>query len=300
MQDGGWAALGVGGPNVRRGPDGSYEMRVCAWQADYPSRGGRLVSADGVRWSISRASMELDLGVVGGPEDGMIYRQFAVTHQGTDYLYYNAKNNRPGWNETIDLAIRRTGLPIVDPAKWAMTQGWTTPNGASFTVGGNQATSLGNGTPDWPQTLQGNVLIRSLNYAVTADVAPLSPAVEDRDSVLMARCTDRDTYYYAGVASWGQKYAIGVLVNGVNTQLAGIGSAEEIIANTSHQLSFVLSGSRLSLYDGGQLVLTVVDPTLIPDSSYVGLQCSTPTGRVAFGKVRVIAVPPPSILGATQ
>ena len=285
MRDGGWASLGIGGPNVRILPDGSYEMRVCAWQADYPSRGGRLRSTDGIHWPLSRTSMELDLGVAGGPEDGMIYRQFAVRHAGTDYLYYNAKNNRPGWNETINLAIWREGLLIVDPAKWTMAQGWSVPNGASFQVGGNQVTSLGNAPSGSPQTLQGNVMIPSLDYAISADVTPLSAAVADRDSVLMARYTDRLNYYYAGIASWGQKYAFGVLVDGVNTQLAGVGSATDIAANTTHHLTFALSGSSLNLYDDGTLVLSVVDPTLIPASSYVGLQTSTPTGRTAFANV---------------
>jgi len=66
MDDGGWASLGVGGPNVRKLGPRLYEMRVVGWQADYPSRGGRLTSPDGITWSIDRAALDLDLGVVGG------------------------------------------------------------------------------------------------------------------------------------------------------------------------------------------------------------------------------------------
>lgn len=286
MQDGGWASLGVGGPNVRRTAAG-YEMRVCCWQDAYPARGGRLLSPDGVHWEIDRASMQLDLGVAGGPEDGMIYRQFAVTHEGADYLYYNAKNNLPGWNETINLSIWRDSLPIIDPAKWSMTQGWTVPDGASFEVRDGQAVTLGNGTTGWPQSLQGNVPIPALDYTLAADVTPLSQTLADRDTVLLARCTDRQTYYYAGVASWGQQYAIGVLVEGVNTKLAGVGDAADIVPGQTHHLRFVLAGSNLALYDGDQLVLSVVDPTLIPPVSYVGMQSSTATGLAAFGNVSV-------------
>ncbi|WP_199443532.1 hypothetical protein [Umezawaea beigongshangensis] len=287
MRDGGWASLGIGGPNVRRTGDGGYEMRVVGWQADYPSRGGKLLSRDGVTWELTRSAHELDLGVAGGPEDSMVYRQFVVRHAGVDHVYYNVKNNRPGWNETIQLAVWREAQQIVDPAKWTMTQGWAVPSGASFTVGGNRATTLGNGVPGSPQTLQGNVAIPFPDYELAADVTPLSADVADRDTVLMARCTGRDSYYYAGIASWGDEYAIGVVADGVNTKIAGVGDAAAVVPGTTRRLRFTLIGSTLTLHDGDRLVLTAVDPTLIPRTSYVGLQCSTHTGRSSFGAVSV-------------
>lgn len=286
MNDGGWASLGVGGPNVRKLAGGDYETRIVGWQADYPSRGGRLTSRDGVTWHLDRTAMELDVGVPGS-ESEMIYRQFVVEHQGREYVYYNAKTNDPDWTENINLAIRKDGLLIVDPAKWSMTQAWYVPNGASFEVRDGAAVSLGNATDGHPQTLQGNVRIDALDYTVSASVTPLSTTVADRDSVLLARSTDRDSYYYAGIASWGQKYAIGVLDDGVNTKLAGVGSAADIAVGRTHRLSFSLTGSRLELYDDGVLVASVVDPTLVPASSYVGLQTSTSTGRTRFGGVSV-------------
>ncbi|MCX5401730.1 hypothetical protein [Streptomyces sp. NBC_00102] len=289
MNDGGWASLGVGGPNVRKLADGGYETRVVGWQADYPSRGGRLTSRDGIAWQLDRSAMEIDLGVTGGPEDSMIYRQFVVDHRGTPYMYYNAKNNRPGWNETINLAVWKERLPIVDPAKWAMTQAWSVPDGASFEVRDGAAVSLGNAPSGQPQTLQGNRRIDALDYAVSASVTPVAEALADRDSVLLARATGRDTYYYAGIASWGNKYAIGVMEGGVNTKLAGTGSSSEIAVNRTYRLRFALTGSRLDLYDDDRLVLSVVDPTLIPAASYVGLQSSNNTGRVKFAEVRVVA-----------
>lgn len=289
MRDGGWASFGIGGPNVRRTADGGYEMRVLGWQADYPSRGGKLLSRDGISWHLERANLDLDLGVAGGPEDGMIYRQFVVRHEGTDYVYYNAKNNRPGWNETIELAVWRDGQEIVDPAKWTMTQGTAIPSGASFEVGGNRVTSLGNAVSGATQTLQGNVVIPVLDYELAAEVTPHSSAVADRDAVLMTRCTDRQNYYYAGIASWGQQYAIGVLADGVNTKLAGTGTASDIAPDVPHRLRFAVQGSALTLYDDDRVVLSVVDPTLIPPRSYVGLQSSTPAGRTSFGEVSVRA-----------
>jgi hypothetical protein len=168
-----------------------------------------------------------------------------------------------------------------------MTQAWFVPNGASFEVRDGAAVSLGNAPGGHPQTLQGNVRIDALDYTVSASVTPLSTAVADRDSVLLARSTDRDSYYYAGIASWGQKYAIGVMDDGVNTKLAGAGSATDIAVGQTHRLSFTLTGSRLELYDDGVLVTSVVDPTLVPASGYVGLQTSTNTGRTRFGGVSV-------------
>ncbi|MET9251130.1 hypothetical protein [Nonomuraea sp. NPDC003709] len=40
-----------------------------------------------------------------------------------------------------------------------------------------------------------------------------------------------------------------------------------------------LDGSRLDLYDDDRLVLSVVDPTLIPASSFIDLQTSTGRGH---------------------
>ncbi|MEV8378751.1 hypothetical protein AB0P21_38780 [Kribbella sp. NPDC056861] len=287
MQDGGWASLGIGGPNVRKLPDGTYETRIVGWQADYPSRGGRLTSPDGLTWQLNRSSMELDLGVVDGPEDGMIYRQFVVEHQGRKYMYYNVKNNRPGWNETINLAIWNDNLQTIDPAKWCMNQAWQVPTGASFTVRDRQAVSLGNAPADRPQTLQGNVRIDARDYTLAATVTPLSQAVGERDNVLLARYTDRDSYYYAGIASWNQKYAIGVMDNGVNTKLAGTGAATDIAVGQAHRLAFKLTGSRLDLYDNDQLVLSTNDPTLIPSTSYVGLQTTAGRAQARFAAVSV-------------
>lgn len=287
MVDGGWASLGIGGPNVRKLRDGTYEMVVLGWQADFPSRGGRLTSRDGVNWRLDRSKMTLDLGVVGGPEDSMIYRQYVVDVDGTDYVYYNAKNNRPGWNETISLAIWRRGLPVIDPAKWAMTQGWDIPNGASWTVRDGKAQSLGNAAPGHPQTLQGNTRIDSPDYSVAADVTPLNPAAADRDNVLMARATDRTSYYYAGIASWGNKYAIGKLVDGQNTKLTGVGTANDIAANTTYRLRLVVRGALIQLYDGGALVASAVDTSLNPPVSYVQLQTTSSTGRATYDNVTV-------------
>lgn len=287
MGDGGWASLGVGGPNVRKMPDGSYEMVMLGWQADYPSRGGKLTSRDGITWRLDRSKMTLDLGVVGGPEDGMIYRQYVVNVDGTDYVYYNAKNNRPGWNETISLAIWRPGVPIINPARWAMTQNWEIPNGASWAVVDGQARTLGNAANGHNQTLQGNVRVNSTDYSVSADVTPLSSGVADRDNVLMARGTDRQNYYYAGIASWGDKYAIGKLVNGQNTKLVGVGTAADIRQNTTYRLRMVVRGAVIELYDGGTLVASAVDTSLNPPVSYAELQTTTSIGQAAFDNVSI-------------
>jgi hypothetical protein len=50
--------------------------------------------------------------------------------------------------------------------------------------------------------------MNATDYTVSADVTPLSSAVADRDNVVIARGIDRQNYYYAGIASWGNKYAI--------------------------------------------------------------------------------------------
>jgi hypothetical protein len=287
MNDGGWASLGIGGPNVRKLPDGSYQMVVLGWQADYPSRGGRLTSPDGIRWTLDRSAMSLDLGVAGGVEDGMIYRQYVVNVAGTDWVWYNAKNNRPGWNETINLARWSNSLPIVDPSKWAMLQGSEIPNGASFEVRNGRANTLGNAPAGHVQTLQGNRQVNARDYTVSAEVTPMDAAANDRDNVLFARYTDRGNYYYAGIASWGNKYAIGKLVNGTNTKLTGVGSASEISAGTTYRLRLVVTGSTVSLYDGSTLVASATDSALTPAASYVGLQTTASTGHAAFDNVTV-------------
>ena len=287
MNDGGWASLGIGGPNVRKMPDGSYQMVVLGWQADYPSRGGRLTSPDGIHWSLDRSAMTLDLGVAGGVEDGMIYRQYVVNVGGTDWVWYNAKNNRPGWNETINLARWSPSLPIVDPSKWAMLQGPDIPNGASFEVRNGRVNALGNAPAGHVQTLQGNRRINARDYTVAAEVTPMDVAANDRDNVLFSRYTDRGNYYYAGIASWGNKYAIGKLVNGTNTKLTGVGAASEISAGTTYRLRLVVSGTTISLYDGSTLVASATDSSLSPAASYVGLQTTASTGHAAFDNVVV-------------
>ena len=287
MNDGGWASLGIGGPNVRRKADGTYEMVVVGWQADYPSRGGKLTSRDGVAWQLDRSAMHLDLGVAGGVEDGMIYRQYPVEVDGADWVYYNVKNNRPGWNETVNLARWSPSLPIIDPSKWAMIQGPDIPNGASFEVRGGRALSLGNAASGHLQTLQGNRRVNARDYSVSADVTPMSTGVGDRDNVILARYTTRGDYYYAGIASWGDKYAIGKLVAGANTRLTGAGSAAEIQAGVTYRLRLRVNGTTISLYDGSTLVATATDGALQPSTSYVGLQTTSSIGHAAFDNVTV-------------
>lgn len=289
MDDGGWASKGVGGPNVRKLGKRSYETRIVGWQADYPSRGGRLTSTDGIDWTLDRAALELDLGVAGGPEDSMIYRQFIVDHRGRAFCFYNAKNFRPGWNETINLATWEKAIEIVDPSLWTMGQGAAIPTGASFEVRGRAAHSLGNAKGN-PQTLQGNRLIEGGDYAVRATIMPEGKTDADKDNVVLARYTDRDNYYYAGIGSWDQAYAIGVVEDGQNRKLAGVGSAADIVPGKAHALTFELRGQRLRLLDGGREVLDIVDPTLAPARSYVGLQTSKGGGRASFAAVSVEAL----------
>ncbi len=89
------------------------------------------------------------------------------------------------------------------------------------------------------------------------------------------------------MASWGNEYAIGVMDNGVNTKLAGTGANTDIIAGQAHRLAFRLTGTRLELYDNAQLVLSTTDPTLIPATSYVGLQTTQGRGQAKFAGVLV-------------
>ncbi|NQX16625.1 hypothetical protein [Rathayibacter sp. VKM Ac-2857] len=287
MEDGGWASLGVGGPNVRRLADGTYESRVIGWQADHPSRAGRMTSPDGLAWTLDRSRLDLDLGVVGGPEDSMIYRSFAVEHQGRSHLLYNVKNNRPGWNETIQLAVWSASVAVIDPAKWAMTHAAVVPTGASFEIRDGAARSLGNAPSTSPQALQGNALLPAPDYAVAVAVTPTGSTPEGRDTVVIARSTTRGDHYYAGISAWGNRYAIGRFANGQNTKLAGVGSASEIIAGVEHRLRFEVEGAQLRLFDDGVLVLSASDSTHRPAASYVGLQSSYGFGTAEFRDLSV-------------
>ncbi|MFE3598793.1 hypothetical protein [Streptomyces sp. NPDC059142] len=287
MDDGGWASLGVGGPNVRKLGRDHYETRILGWQADYPSRGGRLRSRDGIHWELRRTDLELDLGVVGGAEDGMIYRQFAVVHEGREHLFYNVKNNRPGWNETIQLAVWDDAVETVDPAKWTMTQGGEIPTGASFEVRDQGVWSLGNAPGRLPQTLQGNVPIDAPDYEIRVSVTPQAGGPADPDHVILARMTGRDSYYYAGLGSWGHAFGLGVMEKGRNRKLAGVGSADTIVPGRRYDLRFVLVGKDLELHADGARVLRVPDPALVPARSHVGLQTSNGTARAKFSRLSV-------------
>jgi hypothetical protein len=283
MNDGGWASLGVGGPNVRKLGASLYETRIVGWQADYPSRGGRLTSRDGIAWSMDRASLDLDLGVVGGPEDSMIYRQFIVEHDGRQFCFYNTKNNRPGWNETINLAIWDKAVETVDPALWTMTQGPKIPTGASFEVRDGAVHSLGNAR-ERPQVLQGNRLIEASDYAIDVTVTPAGAAARDRGNVILARATDRANYYYAGMCGDKQSYVIGIVEAGQDRPLATKAAAS---ANGPYRLTFELLGNDLRLLANGQTTLAVTDPTLRPQRSYIGLATTYGDGRAAFSSLRV-------------
>lgn len=288
MKDGGWASLGVGGPNVRKLKDGTYDMVILGWQADWPSRGGRLRSADGIKWTLDRSKMHLDLGIAGGVEDHMIYRQYIVNVDGVEWMYYNVKNQRTtAWIETVNLALWDKSLSIIDPAKWSMIQGTETPNGASFEVRNGRAWALGNAPAGRPQGLQGNVLIKARDYAVSAEIVSMDMPVVDRDNVIFARYTDRSNYYYGGIASWSNKYAIGKLVNGKNTKLAGVGAASDITAGTHYRIRLVVNGNKIQLFDAGKLVLEATDGDLHPDASYIGLQTTTGGGHATFDNVVV-------------
>lgn len=165
--------------------------------------------------------------------------------------------------------------------------GWEIPNGASFEVRNGRANSLGNAPAGRVQTLQGNRIINASDYAFSADVTPMASAPNDRDNVLFARYTDRDDYYYAGIASWGNKYAIGKMAGGVNTKLTGVGASSEIAAGTTYRLRIVVTGDLISLYDNGVLVASARDSSLRPASSYVGLQTTASTGHAAFDNATV-------------
>ena len=55
----------------------------------------------------------------------------------------------------------------------------------------------------------------------------------------------------------------------------------------THSLSLRVAGSRLELFDDGNLVLRADDASLRPASSCIGLQTSHHNGRAAFANVSV-------------
>ncbi|RMB85200.1 hypothetical protein CTZ28_13635 [Streptomyces shenzhenensis] len=79
------------------------------------------------------------------------------------------------------------------------------------------------------------------------------------------------------------------MADGVNTGLAGAGNASDVRPGEARRLTFALNGSRLDLYDGDRLVVSAVDPTLIPAAGFVGLHTTTSTGRAKFTDVSVTA-----------
>lgn len=296
MGDGGWLNIGVGGPNVIK-KNNTYYMTILGWQNDYPSRGGRLTSTNGTTWTVARDKMHFDLGTVGTWEDSMIYRQYVVDVNGTEYMYYNAKDTQAGWNERIGLAIWNGSLPIINPAKWSKTFGPNVAGGGTFTIDAGRLKTMGVAPAGSQQILQGNVKVNTANYSISVDVTPLSSTDVQKDNVLLIRSTDLRNYYYAGISAWGGKYAIGKMVNGVNTKLVSSGTASQITSNTTYKLKLVANGSTIQLYDNGVLVLSATDSSLNPGASYVGLETSSPGGQAYFDNVSVDTVdsnPPPS------
>ncbi len=291
MGDGGWLNIGVGGPNVIK-KNNTYYMTILGWQNDYPSRGGRLTSSDGINWAVSRDKMHLDLNTAGPGhfDNAMIYRQFVVDVNGTEYMYYNAKDDQAGWNERIGLAIWNGSLPIINPAKWAKTFGPNAAGGGTFTIDAGRLKTMGLAPAGSQQILQGNLKVNTTNYSISADVTPISTTDAQKDNTLLIRSSDLKNYYYAGIASWGSKYALGKMVAGANTKLASTGTASQITANTTYHLKLVANGSTLQLYDNGALVLSATDASLNPGSSYVGLETSTPGGQAYFDNVSVDTV----------
>ncbi|QGQ95440.1 hypothetical protein EHS13_11375 [Paenibacillus psychroresistens] len=259
-------------------------MSVVGWQNDYPSRGGRLVSTDGINWNLTRDKMQIDLGNAGTFEDDMIYRQYIVNVNGTEYLYYNAKDKQSGWNERIGLAKWNNSIPLINPAKWSKTFGANYAGGGTFTIDAGRLKTMGVAPSGSSQVLQGNVKINTPNYSFSVDVTPISTS---KDNSLHIRSTNLNNYYYAGIASWGGKYAIGKIVNGVNTKLVSTGLDSQISYNTTYKLKLVVSGTTIQLYDNGTLVLTASDNSLNPSSSYVDLQTTSSAGQAYFDNVSV-------------
>ena len=249
--------------------------------------GGTLTSSNGTSWTLTRDKMSLDLGRVGTYDDNMIYRGMMVDVNGTNYLYYNGKDSKSGWNERIALATWNNSLAIVNPAKWATTFGANIAGGGTFAIDAGRLKTLGVAPAGAQQLLQGNVKINSANYTLSADVTPLSTTDAQKDNVLIVRSTNLKNYYYGGIASWGSRYAIGKVVGGANTKLASTGVASSITANTTYRLALKVNGSTIQLYDNGVLVLSATDSSLNPASSYVGLETASPTGQAFFDNVSV-------------
>ncbi|KAH7050362.1 hypothetical protein BKA62DRAFT_780337 [Auriculariales sp. MPI-PUGE-AT-0066] len=205
-----WTNLGIGGPNVRK-INGSYEMVVVGWQADWPSRGGRLHSPDGIAWSLDRSAMLLDIGIAGGVEDHMIYRQYIANVDGEDY--YNTKNQRPSdWIETINVAIWRPNDNIIDRASGRTCKARTCPTAPRSRFAADGRTRLETDpTRRVCRRFKETASFAARTTLSSASVTPMDYPVKDRDNVVFARYTDRSNYYYDGIASWSKKYAIVIL-----------------------------------------------------------------------------------------
>ncbi len=110
-------------------------------------------------------------------------------------------------------------------------------------------------------------------YQATANLRAVNPGGE---AGLVVRYTDPANFYLLGLGSFGHKYSISRVVNGVYTELAFSGLYTEVEAGRWYTVSAVAFCGRLQLFVDGVKVLDALDYSN-PSGDY-----SHPSGAVGF------------------
>ena len=97
-----------------------------------------------------------------------------------------------------------------------------------------------------------------INYKVTANLRVVNSA----DTSIILRYNGPSDFYCLGLCSWGHKYSISKVVNGVNQELASYGLASEIEVGRWYLVSAVAVDDVLQLFVDGTNVLQIQDNTL--------------------------------------
>ena len=97
-----------------------------------------------------------------------------------------------------------------------------------------------------------------INYKVTANLRVVNSA----DASIVLRYNGPADFYCLGLGSWGHKYSISKVVNGVNQELASYGLASEVEVGRWYLVSAVAVDGILQLFVDGTNVLQVQDNSL--------------------------------------
>lgn len=100
------------------------------------------------------------------------------------------------------------------------------------------------------------------DYTVTAPTTILQDAtLTNREGSIVFRYNGPADFYWAGLGSYNNFIAIGRMVGGVDTKLAGVGLDTDVAFNRTYNLKVVMKGSLIQVFVDDALQLEFTDAT---------------------------------------